>query len=333
MLKQSLIFTTLLFISSSLFSELTNKKIANIFEYSNNIKQTFIQEELSNIEVFLEKSETVKLLFTKQKLNKLYEDKWTLEEKQNNIAWHSQVFELFCSHELINYNGSSTKGRNFVLMSQKLFPSYLVKIPKCHLSQKESEPFYYQNISRILYNKLIYEQINKYKLKHIYPIKKCLVHIPTRPQTLSDQNYAVVAEKITSVYKFDDKKKFFQKLLKQAQNNNRQALGLIAEIVFLIKKVGLWDIDPRNIFFVENYKVAFVDTEKWWYEESDEKFFRQDEAELKKLASHGITLLSKILCGVPDLVETEEDKIRQKKAIILKDQLLLLNGYENLVKE
>ena len=333
MVKQSLIFVILLFIHSRLFSDLTNQEITSIFEYSNNTKQGLVQEELSNIEAFLGDQNSAQLFFAKPKLNKLHEDEWSTEEIQNNIVWHSKVFDLLNAHNIANYNGSSIKGRNFVLTSQNLFPSYIVKIPRHHLSQNESELFYYQNISRILYNKLIYEQISKKKLKHIYPIKKCLIHISNRPTNLSDKNYALIAEKITSVYEYQERADFFKKLLEQVLHGNNEALELIAEILYLIKKVGLWDINPRNILFVENYKIAFVDTEKWWYEESDQNFFHQNKCELIKLSSHGIALLSKLLYGVPDVIETEKDKMLQKKAHLLERKLMLFQGDGDLVKE
>ena len=333
MIKQVFTFTNICLISLNLFAEPTDKEIADILEYSKNIKQSLLQEELSNIKAFLSKEKTIELLFTRQKLNKLYEDTWTQNEIVDNSAWHSDVFDHLRMSDINNYNRSSLKGRNFILSSKDLFPSYLVKIPRHHLSQDNSNPFYRQNISRIFYNKSINDLIKKYQLKHIYPVRKCLIHVPTQPTILSDQNYALVAEKITCIYKFNERTHIFLELLTQAKSGNFQALGLIAEMVFLIKKVGLWDIDPRNILFVENYKVAFVDTEKWWYEEGDQQFFHNDASELENLSTHGITLLSKILCDVPNLVKTEEDKILQKKADVLTNKLLLFNGNGNLTEE
>ena len=301
MLKRRIIFLFLFSLHASLFSCLTSQEITSIFEYSNNIKRSVNQKELSKIIAFLEDEKTATLLFTRTKLNKLYENKWSPDEIQGNIIWHAQAFNFFNTHDITNYNGSSMKGRNFILSSKKLFPSYLIKIPKHSVCQNELGSFEYQNVSRIQYNKLIFEHISKKQLKHIHPVKKCLIHVPSRPTELNDKNYALIAEKITSLYTFDERAAVFKNLLEQARNEKNEALELIAEILYLIKKVGLWDIDPRNILFIEPYKIAFIDTEKWWYEDN----------EFEKLYHHGITRFSKLLYGVPEVIETKADTILQ----------------------
>ena len=323
-IKLALICTIFVFMQPILLAKLTNKEIVDIFEYSNKTKQNFIKKELSSINEFLEKPETVSLLFERAKLNKLREDKWSPEQVKDNLAWHTEVFNLIESQNINNYNGSSLKGRNFILSSE-LFPSYLIKIPRHHLSQNDSEPFYRQNISRILYNKLINNLIEQHQLKHIYPLKKCLIHIPTQPKTLSDQNYAVVVEKIDSIYKFSERTHVFHELLSQVMEGNLEALELIAEMAFIINKVGLWDIDPRNILFVEKYKIVFVDTEKWWYEESDQNFFHADAVEIENLRSHGISHLSKMLYKSSIDTEQQTDLLAKKLATLRKNESLTEN--------
>jgi hypothetical protein len=326
MIKKPFLLSPLFFVFLNLFSVITQQEIESVFEYSSNIKQSLMQTELSNIEAFLKSPTTAPLLFARPKLNKLHEDTWSPEDIQNNATWHTQVFDLFRSHHITNYNGTSIRGRNFVLTSQKLFPSYLIKIPRHLLSQKDKEPFLYQNISRILYNKLIYEHINAKNLKHIYPVKKCLMHVPGQPTELSDQNYALVVEKITSmhassIYTAREDANIFKNVFEQALHGNHEALELVAEILYLIKKVGLWDISHCNIFFIENYKIAFIDTEKDWDKESDQNFFHRDAEEFEKLCRHGIALLSRLLCDDPS------------KAASLEEKFMLFQGDGNLVEE
>lgn len=310
---------------TSLFSCPSEQEVNEVFTYSNKVKEHFDSEELSNIEVFLSNPKVIELLFNSPKLNITHQKAWTNEEKKENDKRSQQIMELLKQHRIINKSGTDSRLRNLTIESQRdqtgdsLFPSLIVKIQKLRTGHS---PFEYQNISRVWYSKLISDIVENHGLKHIRPVKKCFLHVPTQPSELSDKNYVVVCEKINPLYSRVGRGEKLQELLIRATRGDRNALRLIAEMLFVIKKAGLWDITLQNILFVEKNKVAFIDTEKSW---------KYDDPEM--LQEESIAQFAKILCGVPHFICGKKDKELEKKGIAIENKLLQFKGDGDLATE
>ncbi len=105
----------------------------------------------------------------------------------------------------------------------------------------------------------------------------------------------------------------FFKLGKLAQANDKPALNLISEMMQVIYFAGLWNIHPRDVLFLSEAKVAFVDHEtpglggNPWLQEYDGKapikpwlaLNKKGEQTLKGSGKYGVRQLWELLFNFP----------------------------------
>lgn len=115
--------------------------------------------------------------------------------------------------------------------------------------------YMYQLSSRMSYAIRINQIIQERDLTHVSTPDSYLV-IFNNDIEPNDDNSSYCAKWIKSGGKMT-----FSELGKQARAGDEKALKLISEMIQIIYRSGLWNVHTRDMLFVDNYKVVFVDHE------------------------------------------------------------------------
>lgn len=189
-----------------------------------------------------------------------------------------------------NNNLDALKG-SIVLFSEKQFPGYVVKIDPFYwfdnidYEKTNTVPQHsvYQGISSAFYAYELSNFVSEKNLTFIYPLKEYLFHLPGQPETLSVDNYVVVSEYVDKLPTEKESSTFFTSMGGQrfktdedAKNDksygyepygikNEKDIELIAELLYVIEWLGIWDVNPSAVFYIkknESLKIVFINLQK-----------------------------------------------------------------------
>jgi len=146
--------------------------------------------------------------------------------------------------------GTTLTEASYVLFAEKLqandfdnVQNQARELTSCHHAPKT-----YQTISRIAHYLLFLQAVEQYQLVHVTVPAMYLVHIPGRPNDVSDRNYVVIEQRLENLRTITSPDE-----LDQAQRD---------EIEIIIKTVGLFNIVRGNIFLTADEKIVFIDLEQ-----------------------------------------------------------------------
>jgi len=246
---------------------------------------------------------------------------------------------------------NSLDGRKgtIVLFSEKQFPGYVVKI----------DPFYwfdnvdyektntlpqhsiYQSISSAFYAYELSMFITEKNLTSIYSQKEYLFHLPGKPKALSIDNYVVVAEYIDKLSTEEESAKFFTSMVGPRFKTEEEAkkdesygyelygiksekdIELIAELLYVIEWLGIWDVCPSAVFCVEknkSMKIGFINMQKPGLGGGEDVnfFYESDEWRYRNGTHSGVYGLIQDLLGFkrnPKILINKKWKITAKKGL------------------
>ena len=112
-------------------------------------------------------------------------------------------------------------------------------------SPRYSAPKTYQTISRMAYYLLFLDAQQRVGFNHIVAPQMHLIHIPSRPEIVSDRNYVIVEKKI----------------------HNLQPLGAVSdeekkELHNVVEATGLFNLTKDNVMRTEKGKIVVLDWEQ-----------------------------------------------------------------------
>jgi hypothetical protein len=180
------------------------------------------------------------------KLNHLLDG--TLQEYPKSII--KELFEKAeCKVLSINYTQNRPAK---IVLTHPLLPQYIIKIG-CNKRQPRV------NLTRVMVANKINELIDwpTLNIERIKKIQKKIYHRPNRPNTLTDFNYIVIAEKINGK-PYDQTPVQKYKLTKKLNDDAYLIVNLITPPQAPYLEFSLL---PENIFVTNELKVAFIDTE------------------------------------------------------------------------
>lgn len=180
-----------------------------------------------------------------------------------------------------------------LIFSLPSLPDYIVKIKVSYPrhSKKISRPT--KNISRVIGAYKIQESIKKHSISSVIVPDKYLYHLPQCPDTLEDNNYAVVVKKQNAITFLDNPQRFHSIPQKQYR-----------DLFKVIKDVGYHDASYNNIYVTPDNKFVFVDTEidsSLWNADTPFKW------------NHGF---SKKLCGIRGKAKFCKWNVKAKRSFL-----------------
>ncbi len=247
------------------------------------------------------------------RLRLLQKNKAAYAEPYGKVQLDQAEFDVLLAGLVHDYGliNIENHGNNFAFTSQ-LWPNALVKIAKLRWIDNDAMlAFPYQLVSRVFYNIELNKCIkdNGYDA-NIVSFPKSLYHLPGTPEDVNDDNYVVVEPLLPCPSESENNSRFKSMTVKElVEGHGEHAFvktaycDAICALIALIQNSGLWCITNSNVFFLDNDKIALVDTERpglgggeWRF------FFHQGEGAAAEIGRNAIGGFD----GLIDLLGTKQ---------------------------
>lgn len=169
------------------------------------------------------------------------------------------------------------KDGNCFVLTSSLWPGFVVKIVQYRWVDNDAMlAFPYQLISRAFYNRELNDFIvrNGYD-RYIVRFPKLLYHIPGTPEKIDDDNYVVVEPLLACPEKQENERRFKMMIEKEGEKVfvKEEYGDAMCALIAVMQYCGLWSISSSNVYFLNDGKIAFIDTERPGLGGSEWRFF------------------------------------------------------------
>jgi len=183
---------------------------------------------------------------------------------------------------------------NYVFRTPEV-PGYILKLGPIHWTNSfggfavREKEVTNKNVSRVAYQQLIEDVIEKRNLKHIRVIKKYLYPIPGKDHTqLSDDNFIVVAQDISDMLLSPEENLLHYKTIDATLFEE-----ILEELRIVCREAYIADMKAPNCVFGKDGKVYLIDTEQTNRAHEDD-FFLKNPQQMQADTEYGLKWIERL---------------------------------------